>query len=130
MATTELARPDARLELPGAGTTPAAVEVVYQPRATRMSRAIIVLVLSWVLMPVLFFLPPHFVWPLVSFVIGVILARRYWRGEYYVTAFDGVCPRCEAAIVIKPGTRIRARHPLECFGCHRHPELVLDEPTD
>jgi hypothetical protein len=129
VATTELARPEARLELPGGGTTPATIEVVYQPRATRMSRAIIILVLSWVLMPVLFFIPPHFLWPLVSLIAGILLARRYWRGEYYVTSFEGACPRCDTAIEIKPGTRIRSRQSVECFGCHRQPELVVDDPA-
>ena len=130
MATTELAKPGARLELPGSGTAPASVEVVYQPRATRLARAVIVLVVSWLLMPIVFFVPPHFLWPLLSLIGGIVLARRYWRGEYYVTTFEGACPRCGTAIDLVSGTRIRGRQTLECYGCHRHPELVLDEPKD
>ena len=129
MATTEVARPRARLQLPGGGATPATIEVIYQPRATRMSRAILVLSISVLLMPVLFFLPPHFLWPIVSLVVGILLARRYLRGEYYVTSFEGACPRCDTAIEIKSGTRVRARYSVECFGCHRQPELVVDDPA-
>ncbi len=130
MATTEIGRPGARLVLPGSDTVKASVEVIYQSRATRASRALLTLGVAIVSMPVLFFIPPHFVWPLLALAIGGYLAWRYWRGEYYVVGFKGHCPRCETPLEVSRGTRVRGHQTLECYGCHRHPELVLDDPED
>ena len=127
MGTTEIGRPVARLVLPGSGTVDASVEVIYQSRATRASRALLTLGVAFVIMPVLFFIPPHFLWPLLSLVIGGYLAWRYWRGEYYLIGFEGKCPRCDTALDVARGTRVRRRHTLECYSCHRHPELVIDD---
>ncbi len=128
MATTERVRPPAHLHLPGSGTAPASVEVIFQPRPARIARAVGILVVSILLMPVVFFIPPHFLWPLLSLAAGVYFARKYWVGEYYVTEFEGSCPRCGGALEVKPGSRIRNPQALECYGCHRQPELVIDEP--
>lgn len=104
--------------------------MIYQPRATRMSRAIIVLVVSWLIIPVVAFIPPHIPWMLVAFFGGLLLALRIWAGEFYVSRFQGACPRCGTALELKPGARIRKRQTLDCYGCHRRPELVIDAPTD
>ena len=130
LETTELGRPAARLELPGSGTVPADVEMVYQPRATRMSRAIITLVVSWFMLPVVFFIPPHIPWVLLVFFGGLWLAWRVWKGEFYVSSFKGACPKCGTALELKPGARVRRTQTLECFGCHRRPELIVDAPAD
>lgn len=128
MSTTEIGQPGAKLVLPGSGSIPATVEVIYQSQATRLSRALIILAVSILISPVLFFLPPHFLWPLVSLAAGGYLAWRYWTGEYYVTHFEGACPRCDTPLEMKRGTRIRGRHTLDCHGCHRQPTLILDDP--
>lgn len=126
MATTEVGRPGARLVLAGSGTSPVRVEVIYQSRATRMSRALLTLAVALVIAPVVFFLPPHFLWPVVALGVGLVLAWRSWTGEYHVVEFAGACPRCDTALELKQGARVRGRHALECFGCHRQPELVID----
>lgn len=128
MSTTEIGRPGAKLVLPGAGSTDATVEVIYQSQATRVSRALITLAVAILIAPVLFFLPPHFLWPLVSLAVGGLLAWRYWTGEYYVTYFEGSCPRCEIPLEMARGTRIRGEHMLDCHGCHRHPTLIVNDP--
>ena len=130
MDTTAVARPWARLELPGSGTEDAEVEVVYQPRSTRLARALIVLAIAFVIAPVAFFVPPHFLWSLVVLAVGAYLARRYWRGSYYVLRFEGSCPRCGSELPLEQGSRIGDRHTLECYGCHRQPRLVIDAPGD
>lgn len=130
LETTEVGHPAARLHLPGSGTGPAQVEMIYQPRATRMTRAILTLVVSWLIIPVVFFIPPHFPWVLAAFFGGLWLAWRFWNGEFYVSRFEGACPRCGAALELKPGTRIRRRQMLECYSCHRSPELIVDAPDD
>lgn len=125
---TPTVRPPARLELPGSGTAAAAVEVTHQPRGTRIARAVTALVASWALIPIVFFIPPHLPWVLAAFLGGLFLAWRLWRGHYLVRSFRGDCPRCGTALELKPGARIRNRHALDCYGCHRRPELVVDTP--
>ena len=129
MATTELGRPRAQLVLPGSASAEADIQVLFQSKATRITRSLMVLGLAVAIMPVAFFIPPHFLWPLLSLAIGLYLARRYWTGEYYVIDFDGSCPRCATALELGRGTRIRRRQSLECYGCHRHPELILEAPV-
>lgn len=128
MSTTEIGRPNGKLVLPGAGSTEATVEVIYQSHATRVSRALITLAVAIVIAPVLFFLPPHFLWPIVAIAAGGWLAWRYWTGEYYVTHFEGSCPRCETPLELARGTRIRGEQILDCHGCHRHPTLIVNDP--
>lgn len=130
LETTEIGRPRARLELPGSETGPAEVEIIYQPRATRLSRAILVLLVSWLIIPVVAFIPPHIPWILITFFGGLLLALRIWGGEFYVSRFEGACPRCGTALELKRGARIRRAQMLECHGCHRRPELRIDVPTD
>lgn len=130
MSTTDVVRPPARLVLQGSASVPADVEVVYQPRATRLTRAILSLGICWVLMPLVFFIPPHVPWVFAAFAAGIVFFVRSLRGEYHVASFEGACPRCGRGLEIKAGSRIRGRHVLDCYGCHRQPELVLEEPRD
>lgn len=130
MATTELGRPRAHLELPGSGSATATLEVVYQPRATRLVRTVLILAVTFLLMPVVFFFPPHLLWPALVLLGGLVLARLAWVGEYYVSRFEGACPRCGTKLDLKPGSRIRSQQTLECFGCHRRPELILESAVE
>lgn len=102
--------------------------MIYVRRTTRMWRAILILVVAVVVAPVVFFLPPHFVWPLVVLGLAGYLAYRSWVGEYHVVEFEGECPRCGSELELPENARIRARHSMECYGCHRHPELIIDDP--
>lgn len=130
LETTEIGRPRARLHLAGSGTAPAEVEMVYQPRATRMVRAILVLGVSWLILPVVFFIPPHIPWVALAFFGGLLVAWRVWQGEFYVSSFKGACPRCGTALALRAGSRVRRTQTLECYGCHRSPELIVDAPAD
>ncbi|MGK7312794.1 MAG: hypothetical protein ACN0LA_11205 [Candidatus Longimicrobiales bacterium M2_2A_002] len=119
----------ARLVLPAAGSTEARVTVEPRPKATRTTRAAVILVMTLVLAPIAFLVPPHFLWPLVVLAVGAYFAYREWTGEYIVHGFEGACPRCGEPLEIEPGTRVRGRQRVECYGCHREPELVLEEAT-
>lgn len=127
MATTEIGRPRARLELDGSGSTEATVQVMFQSKGTRVSRSLIVLGVTLAILPVLFFIPPRSVWSLVALAVGLYLAWRYWKGGYYVIDFNGPCPHCGTELTLARGTPIRGRHSLECHGCHRHPELIVHD---
>ena len=119
----------ARLVLPAAGSTEARLTVEPRSKGTRTTRAAMILMMTLVLAPVTFLVPPHFLWPLVVLAAGAYFAHREWTGEYIVHAFEGACPRCGEPLEIEPGTRVRGRQGVECYGCHREPELVLDEAT-
>lgn len=120
-----MATRDARLELPAAGSEPAVVEVVHRPGRKRATRAALVLGLTLLLAPAVLLIPPHLLWPALVLAAGLYRARREWAGEYFVESFEGACPRCGEPLKLKPGSRIRGRQRLECYGCHREPELVL-----
>ena len=130
LETTEVGHPGARLHLPGSGTAPADVEVIYQPRATRVTRAIIVLVVTTLAIPVVFFIPPHLPWVVLALVAGLYMAWRFWHGEFYVSGFKGACPGCQTPLELKAGARVRRSQTLDCYGCHRRPELTIDAPED
>ena len=117
----------ARLTLPASGSASASVEVEHQPRRQRRVRAAGIAAAAVAFAPVVFFVPPHFLWPLVVLVTGGYFAYREWTGAYVVRSFEGACPRCGAPLSVEPGSRIRQRQRIECYGCHREPELVLDE---
>lgn len=125
-ATPAASRTPARLVLPGSGTAEATVRVIHQPRTKRLTMALITLGAAVAAMPVVFLLPPHLLWPILALLGGAYFAHRLWRGEYYVVEFEGRCPRCDTPLELAPGARIRGRESLECYNCHRQPELILE----
>lgn len=116
----------ARLQLPAAGSVAANVHVVHHARRRRALRAGVILGGAVAVMPLVFVIPPHLLWPVLVLGAGLYFARREWVGEYEVVRFEGACPRCGDPLSVEPGTRIRGRQRLECYGCHREPELVLE----
>ena len=116
----------ARLVLPAAGTTEARLCVEPRPGRHRRTRAALILVAALIGAPTAFLVPPHFLWPLLVLAVGAYFAHREWTGEYVVASFEGACPRCGEALEVEAGTRIRSRQRVECYGCHREPELILD----
>ena len=119
-----------RLTLPASGTAEASLEVEHRPRGARRLRAGGILLATLAVASAAFLVPPHLLWPLVVLAAGLYLARREWIGEYVVRRFEGSCPRCGARLSVEPGARIRAGQRIECYGCHREPQLWLDESTD
>lgn len=115
----------ARLTLPASPSATASIVLEPRPKGKRTTRAVLILAATLVLTPVVFLVPPHFLWPLVVLALGLYFARREWVGEYVVASFEGACPRCGEALTLEPGARIRGRQRLECYGCHREPELVV-----
>ena len=58
-------------------------------------------------------------------LVGAVTVWRNWKGRYRVRSFRGDCPRCGAAIEVKPNARVGVPHPLVCYACHHEPQLVL-----
>ncbi|MDX1673728.1 MAG: hypothetical protein R3314_02905 [Longimicrobiales bacterium] len=118
-----------RLTLPASGVAEASLEVEPRSRGERRLRAGAILLFTLAVAPAAFLVPPHFLWPLVVLAAGLYLVRREWAGEYVVRSFEGSCPRCGERLSVEAGARIRARQRLECYGCHREPQLRLDDPA-
>lgn len=116
----------ARLSLRGHDPAPARLEVVPRSRKTRTTQALLALLGFWALAPLVALLPPHIPWALAALGAGIYFAWRNWSGEYVVRGFEGSCPRCGAALEIRPESRIRLPHEMNCFACHHQPILEVD----
>lgn len=117
----------ARLTLFGYAPTPAQLEVEPRARWERVLRAVLALAAAAVTAPILFLIPPHAEWLLLSAATGIYWFRKNWIAEFVVVCFQGVCPRCHAPISVKPGTTLRFPHGVVCYGCHEHPALEPGE---
>lgn len=115
---------DASLTLFGEAPCPARLELEPRPLWFRRARAAAVLLGSWALLPVVFFIPPHAEWVIVVFAAGLYLARREWLAEYTVAAFAGACPRCGETLRIRRGATFRFPYDVACHTCRRTSALV------
>jgi hypothetical protein len=117
----------ARLTLFGCVATPVTLTVEPRPRWERILRAFLSLALAAITAPILFMIPPHAEWVLLSVITGVYWFRKNWIAEFVVGTFEGVCPKCHTAVEVKPGTTLRFPHGVTCYGCHEHPALEPGE---
>lgn len=115
--------PLAIVTLPGHRPAPARIELVYQPATGRLVRTLGCLLLFWGILPLVVWIPPHYPWAVASIAAGAYLAHRAWTGRFRVRAFSGICPRCERALSLSPGTGISLPHTLTCYSCHFEPQL-------
>ena len=102
---------------------PARIGVVYQPLPWRVLKTVLSLTVFWGLAPWVWWFPPHYPWPVLSFCAGAWLAHRAWTGKYVVAWFAGECPRCSRPLRVRAGERIDLPHTLTCFACHFEPRL-------
>jgi hypothetical protein len=117
----------ARLSLFGFASTPATLRVEPRARWERALRAFLSLLAAAVSAPILFLIPPHAEWLLLSAAAGIYWFRKNWIAEYVVVDFAGVCPRCHTPISIKSGITLRFPHDTPCYHCHEHPSLEPGE---
>lgn len=117
--------PIALVTLPAYQPAPARAELVYQPVPGRVLRILAYLALFWGALPFLAWVPPHLPWVATSFVVGLFLARRRWKGRYRVHSFAGICPRCGASLSMGIDHLISLPHTLTCYHCHFEPRLEV-----
>jgi ribosomal protein S27AE len=112
------------------GEPPAAASLVLRPRPPwlRRTRAAAVLLGSWALMPLVFFVPPHAEWVIAVFFAGFYFARREWIAEYSVVRFEGACPRCHAVLRIREHATFRFPYDVACGRCRRTSTLQAGAP--
>lgn len=113
----------ARLTIFGFEPTAGQMDVEYRPRSIRMTRTLVSLALFWGIAPIVLLIPPHIEWALGALIAGVYYARKNWKAEYIVKAFEGPCPSCRTGLELKAGTMIRFPHGLTCFECHHEPMI-------
>jgi hypothetical protein len=121
---------EVRLSLFGEKPVPAQLSVTMRPRWLRRARSVGVLLGSWALMPIVFFIPPHAEWLVVLFFGGIYLARREWTAEFVARSFAGVCPRCAAPLRLKAGTTLQLPHDIACRSCRRTASLEAGRVGD
>jgi hypothetical protein len=113
-----------QITLFGYPSTDARARVRTRPRSWRLAGAIRRAATGVALAPFVGLIPPHAPWIVGSLGIGTILARRRWQERFTLNAVDGLCPRCQAPMSVRPG-RLRSPHPLTCDHCHHESSLEL-----
>jgi hypothetical protein len=116
----------ARIVLPGHVDTVARVDVSEVPLRARVLRTLL-LAAVWGSITVTVFFVTLFDPFMTSMpaLVGAASVYRSWRGRYELRAFQAACPRCGAALKVKPNLKVSAPHPLVCYACHHQPELVF-----
>ncbi|MEJ2215708.1 MAG: hypothetical protein P8099_03735 [Gemmatimonadota bacterium] len=117
---------NARLILPGRSTGTAQAQLTHRSLRQRALQGLGAWLGLWALAPLVLFVPPHLPWVFAALVLGLYFGLRYWRGEYVVRGFQGVCPNCGEPLQLKTGSHIRMPYTLDCFNCHRSSKMVLD----
>lgn len=116
---------EAHLSLRAHSSSPARVELEFNPTGPRIFKAIAQLVLCWGAMPFLIWLPPHYPWVVTAFLAGPFLCHRTWTGRYTIRSFAGVCPRCGSPLALGVDRTVDLPHTLTCFHCHFEPRLEV-----
>ena len=117
----------ARLALFGYPPTPVQLTVEPRPRWERRLRAFLPLFAAAATAPVLFMIPPHVEWLVLSAAAGIYWFRKNWIAEFVLVGFIGICPKCHSPIEVKKGATLRFPHGVVCYQCHEHPALELGD---
>jgi hypothetical protein len=114
---------DARVTLFGFDPTPARVRLQPHSRAWRLRGVIPIVGLTILGLP-LGAIPPHAPWVLAVVGTGTFMARRRWKWHYTILRLEGICPRCEAELSIRPG-RLKRPHTVTCDACGHDTHLEI-----
>src|SRR5262245_22145821 len=88
----------ARLSLFGFVPTPATLTALRRARAERVLRAIFAAATAVVVAPMVFLIPPHIEWVILTVITGLYWTRKSWIAEFEVESLEAVCPRCYAKV--------------------------------
>ncbi|HET7230508.1 MAG TPA: hypothetical protein VFJ16_10935 [Longimicrobium sp.] len=106
----------ARLVFMGGASSEARARVIERSAAWRRSQAVKDLLLL-LLVPVVFFIPPHIPWVLL--VIFLALFRAFNHNREYATllSLHGTCPKCGAEQDFSELGRMGNPHKVTCASC-------------
>jgi len=82
-----------------------------------------------VITPIVAIIPPHAPWVAGSIIGGALLARRRWTERWTVVEFESTCPKCDARLALKPGSRLLSPQPTACERCHAGLLVEHEEPA-
>jgi len=117
---------DGEATLFGFDPVPVRARVTARTSAWRVGGAARTMAIFVVIAPFVAIVPPHAVWLIGALVTGAVLARRRYIERFTLESVDGACPKCGAALAVKP-TRLRVPHPIPCDGCHHETTLRLPD---
>ncbi|HWV57994.1 MAG TPA: hypothetical protein VNZ57_11120 [Longimicrobiales bacterium] len=122
----DAASPELQVRLALFGYPPTAARLIAHRRSKTACRgtALLILIGSWIVAPLTFFIPPHLEWPIAILLGGAYLARRAWTRDLVVVEFSGTCVKCRANIGIRAGATLAIPHTLTCARCGH--TLVLE----
>src|SRR5437867_5561557 len=93
--------------------------IIEQTPAQRLGRALAGLGMCWALALGGLFIPvAHFILVPTFVVAGIIVTVKRAREDRRLVLLRGVCPRCGAAQVFKPGGRFATGRCGDCPKCH------------
>jgi hypothetical protein len=116
------------------GASPSAGIAVVRRRslASRARRAAVALGAAWLLaFPAIFLPVAHFVLVPGLVIGGVVLAAIRLRESRTLDRLRATCPRCGAALDVRPGGRFSLPRPVQCVHCRNQLTLgPVDTPGD
>ena len=115
----------ARLVFMGGKASEARARVVERSKAWRRSQMMKDFALL-LLIPVVFFIPPHFPWPIVVTAIALLRAFNHSREHRTLLSLRGPCPKCGTDQEYGDLGRMGNPHKVHCASCRW--ELYVDVP--
>ena len=115
----------ARLVFAGGEWTEARARVIERTPAWRRSAALMQLG-WWLLIPVVFWIPPHIPWVLTVLAIGAVRALNRYREYRTLVALRGPCPKCGTEQEFRELGRMKQPHAVHCASCRW--ELRVEVP--
>ena len=112
----------------GAVPSPVSVTAARRNLGQRIGRALIALVVFWLLAAVCVFIPlGHFVLVPGLFITGIAVAVMRLREDWSIVRVRGACPRCHREQEFTPGGRLASGRTFECPHCLNTLRLVIGD---
>jgi hypothetical protein len=121
----QVAEVPARLVFAGGEWSQARARVIERTAAWRRSSALTQLA-WWLLVPIVFWLPPHIPWVLLVLGIGAYRALNRYREFRTLVSLHGPCPKCGMEQEFHETGRMKQPHTVHCAHCRW--ELRVDVP--
>ena len=115
----------ARLVFMGGASSEARARVIERSAAWRRSQAVKDLLLL-LLVPVVFFIPPHIPWVLLVIFLALFRAFNHNREHATLLSLHGTCPKCGAEQDFSELGRMGNPHKVTCAHCRW--DLYVDVP--
>jgi hypothetical protein len=115
------------LSYPGPEVSQARARIAPRSAAWRRTAALKQL-LWWLLIPVVVWAPPHFLWVIIVLAIGGVLAVNRLREEATLLSLHGPCPKCGTEQAFTDLGRLKYPHKLHCGACRWELRLELTRP--